>query len=810
MDPRTGEDLTKKKIYGATSQVGGWQYSKSPLLVTIRPVLLDSFANNNNHQFTANVQADSQSVGEKQSSLNNSLQRTADFTSTNFNREKDRHGRSCPTSIASSLNLGCRAGRDFPDPESVSCVYNCNFIGKEFDGESDMDFAKYDRTKLLELSMIDKIEQSTMDAEEGRLGLALIRAKEALELLNELKGLVTQEAKPPTLTQTGKTQSASASLPMTTSTRLFELSLMVNTNLAEQLQMNGCLDESMDMYVQLCKLASSDAGSGLYSNAPSSQQNDSRFLLYRFGINIGNILCQMQDYQRALKHYRLTLDRMSSTGFKNLKIKLMNNIAITLMSVAEQNGEPVAKDGLMSMKVLLADNLIQQSGEPGEKDSRMSICNSNHHKFGLNLLTCQHLLDDSTSMMETMRSFVRADICHHHYRRVFEFGTNNATKKLLANKGVELNRTELELDKRGISSNSAHVSTSEYASRFAQVSVNQIENRGSEWSTDIMQRTTSALGALEDERETSYDSGKLIGQDKKKIGQDQDEHPRASATALFGSDHNRANIQSRSQLRWTSDSTLTSRTKSEIEETRIKVLSSIECDRLEMMIRQQHKLTSRSLIVGCNLMIHLENKSTQRVSSHHTNKVSAFDFCTNLLVASETYKHLVYDLRMNNSVKMLLSGDQNQTRLALATLKDIEDKMHGSTNIGQSSSMLCTNLCLLNMLRCDYVKAIEYAQVAVSIDDSNICGLTNLANCYYLKDSSEAARTIYRRAIMLEPLCLQAAYNLSIVTRMLGFGEDDLDETARSCLKSKSLEYMTHTKTGRQVLALPAVQSALL
>lgn len=783
-----------KEIYGATSrQVGGWQHLKSPMLVAVQPVLLDgltdSSSSSNNRQFTAGT--------EKQSSLNNGSQR-APFSGAKAD--------GLPGSAAQPGD-----GWDSKNLESIFNVYNShsNYDSNANSDSSSIDFAKYDKTKLLELSIIDVVEQSALAAEQGRPEVALTKAKEALNSLDLLKNLIAQDSK----AHQGNNRTASLGQPVTTEARLFELSLMINSNLAEQLLNNHRLEESIDVYTQLCKLANSSGNSGFSS---ASQHYDSRFLLHRFGLNIGNILNQMGDYQRALKYYRLTLDRMSSTGYKNLKIKLMNNISMTLVILAEQtNNQPATKDGLISMNVLLADNLLQQTNESVQKDSKMTaMCNGNHHRFGLNLLTCQYLLGDSKSMMETLKSLVRVDICHH-YRRILDISTmiGGNTAGLRHDKGGIMQKQSNQ-HWRNLSRTSSHATVStggRTISRLARhISVNQAENNELH---DGKQRTASALGAPSNRLDTHPNGSGLIDHGRTEIVQDQDDHHRTLSTTLSKFGHNRLDFQHTTEgLRGMSGSSITSKTAIDKEEITMQVLAGIECDRLEMMSNKQHNLTVRSLMIGCNLLIDLNRKS-----SHHAKQISAFDFCSQLLSTSEMYKHLVDDLRMNNAIEMLLSGDSDRTRSALDIFKDIESRIlshhRESTNQNLSkarrSFLLELNLSLLNLIRNDYEKASKNAENATKMDQYNSNVLTNLANCHYFRNDLRAAQAIYKRALSFEPSSWPASYNLAVVTRKLGLGLHDLDELARQQLKSKSDEYASNIQTGRKRLALPAVQSAL-
>jgi tetratricopeptide (TPR) repeat protein len=361
----------------------------------------------------------------------------------------------------------------------------------------------FDRIKAIEKDVFKRVENSAVLAAERKPELALAEAEEAAKALNSLRQAISRDQQQrsssrPNSSAGGNSAAGRLSVtqndtrqPMTTVVNLFDLSIMVKCNLATQLRNNGQLESSLELYTQLYKMAIDQIGSGVGGdpggsfvsepNGQQQQQQKSRYQLYRFGLDVGNILYEMKDFQRALKYYRLTLDRLSSlSGNKNLQIKLMNNITIVLMTMngilANDNGPHVGQqkqraastfacmsktnDHVTSLQLLLNDNSYEPttattgattttttaaattatakqqilsrksasvsggdgagSGHGMRFGSPKQVFNSNQHRFGLNQMVCLHANSDLSSMYSTLGSLVQTDCCGADYKRLFD------------------------------------------------------------------------------------------------------------------------------------------------------------------------------------------------------------------------------------------------------------------------------------------------------------------------------------------------------------------------------------------------------
>ena len=71
-----------------------------------------------------------------------------------------------------------------------------------------------------------------------------------------------------------------------------------------------------------------------------------------------------------------------------------------------------------------------------------------------------------------------------------------------------------------------------------------------------------------------------------------------------------------------------------------------------------------------------------------------------------------------------------------------------------------TNLSFLYFLEGDYQNAEKYAQKAVEADRYNATALVNRANCFFVSEQFDQAKSMYLEAIGIDGDCTEAIYNL--------------------------------------------------
>lgn len=712
-----------------------------------------------------------------------------------------------------------------------SCSWNCasTAAADSKNNKNHMNFIKHDdRRKELELRVIQLVEQSTLAAEEAKPELALARAKEASEGLNTLKTTLMQD-------KSGKSHSTNRM--MTRGVSLFELSIMVESNLASQMRNNEQLEESIGLYTQLCRLAGSVAGAnpqltaaGISMVSSSANQHgvdqyDAKFLLYRFGIDIGNVYYELGEYQRALKYYRLTLDRLSSTGYhhRNLKIKLMNNISITLLTAEQYT------DAISSLNLLLADNLSlakhphqlqqqqqrqkQQHSQDDKEVDLVDVCNSNHHRFGLNLMLCHHQRSDLKSMMVTFASLVKVNICHH-YLRVPAAEVNLDNKMMqLASDGPVMNPPARQQAPRA----SASSGRNGYSSRVRDGPMMKTGDESTMLATTTA-RLTQLVGATLDTNEIN-----VAQLDTMMMQKGNDESGSTCTNSTFNEhdlEYDRQSASIRAQQQVDNPST-----KSE-QLTELSGGDDVDDgNRLETMICEKLMQIYRCLTMSCNLMVDLDNRLAEiddkLVKGNSRSHSYAFEYCSEILERSEIYKSIVCNLKSCRVVEMV--EKKHGLDAAIAELSSIVSEMRpsqGDTKVKMpirrsatdskeffQSSLVAGYSLLYHFLRSDINTAQDYGNTALKLDKSNVQTLTNLGNCHYLLQDLTAAEMFYQRALMQDPSCWEANHNLVLVFRRVGRSFDDLPQTTKSFLNNTKQSYSSLVS---QRMILPIIHLVLM
>lgn len=765
---------TTPEVFSNDRKAGGLTAS-APVLI------LDSTTNNNNYQFTA---SDSQKAtvaapasGRQQNAINAKL---------------DKASR-CAADLDYNLS---EDSKELSALESLPINYNNNAKHNN----RAMNFnSKYDQIKLMELSIINLVELSSLSARQEKITLALDKAREALEGLNSLKILMAQDTS--NKRASGNSQHV-ISQPMTTGVRLFELSLMVNSNLAAQFRNNGLLNESLELYTQLCKMANSTP------TTSANQQQDSKYLLYRFGLNIGNLYYDMKDYQHALKYYRLTLDRLSSAGSHNLRMKLMNNIAVTLLDMRSHS------DAITSFNLLLSDNLSTSQAIELAATSRLNVCNSNHQRFALNLIVCYYKQANLSSMMSTMKDLVKVDICHQ-YERVFDLDLSGLERAKNESAPRPTTATSSQHIQTGRGESSPRSATSAVAadirsSAHATARDSRLTRESRAYETNnnqVAARSQVSLGATSNQQITNeqifksridlngFGAGEEFATNLQADIRPAD-HP-ADGSGLLISSTGTASDQSEPIVEPSCSSAATRLTKLSAAEKTRQVMSCIQEDTLEMLIGEKRKQIARCLIMAANLLIALDNRER---SSGVRRDFTAIQFCLDLFAHSDTYKQLVDELKANVVSGMIKK--RHKLDKAIAVFREIELNS-GTVAVGQRSTarkqsapgfeqynidtilnspLVAANLCLFHLLQHKYQKAMEYADVVLKEDKLNVQTLVNLANCHYHVNDFNSAETLYQHALRIDPSCWQANYNLALVHRKLNRHYNDLNPSSKASL----------------------------
>lgn len=89
-------------------------------------------------------------------------------------------------------------------------------------------------------------------------------------------------------------------------------------------------------------------------------------------------------------------------------------------------------------------------------------------------------------------------------------------------------------------------------------------------------------------------------------------------------------------------------------------------------------------------------------------------------------------------------------------------------------TLAATNLSFLYFLEQDYENADKFASLALDNDKYNAQALVNKGNCFMQAGHEEEARDSYLEAIGVEADCVEALYNLGIVSKLMGSYDEAL------------------------------------
>jgi intraflagellar transport protein 88 len=92
----------------------------------------------------------------------------------------------------------------------------------------------------------------------------------------------------------------------------------------------------------------------------------------------------------------------------------------------------------------------------------------------------------------------------------------------------------------------------------------------------------------------------------------------------------------------------------------------------------------------------------------------------------------------------------------------------------QLMALAATNLSFLYYLEQDYENASKYAEIALQHDKYNAQALVNKGNCLMQLGHEDEARDAFLEAIGVQADCVEALYNLGLVSKLMGAYDDSL------------------------------------
>ena len=201
-----------------------------------------------------------------------------------------------------------------------------------------------EKIKQLEKKVNELIEESCFAASRGEYQLALEKAKESGR---KERMLVRQREQ----------LSSSDQINL-------DLTYSVLFNLANQYAANEMFSEALNSYQVIVK-------NKMFSNAG------------RLKVNMGNIYFKQRNYSKAIKLYRMALDQVPNTH-KNMRVKIMQNIGITFVKMAQYS------DAITSFEHIMSEE--------------------SNFQTGFNLILCYFAMGDREKMKKTFQKLLTVDL----------------------------------------------------------------------------------------------------------------------------------------------------------------------------------------------------------------------------------------------------------------------------------------------------------------------------------------------------------------------------------------------------------------
>ena len=173
-------------------------------------------------------------------------------------------------------------------------------------------------------------------------------------------------------------------------TQNHDLTYAILFNLAHTYHRCGLHAEALSTYAVLLK----------NKNYPQAQ---------RLRVNIGNVHYMQGDYQQAVKCYRMCIDHLSGLGMKELRARVMNNIAVCFLKLGQYQDAIHTLEAIMDAQVVdrtLKDAAPSPSkggagggtgGGGGGGGGALSV-GGGDIQTGFNLIVCYYALGDKDKM----------------------------------------------------------------------------------------------------------------------------------------------------------------------------------------------------------------------------------------------------------------------------------------------------------------------------------------------------------------------------------------------------------------------------
>ncbi|KAG9511025.1 Intraflagellar transport protein 88-like protein, partial [Fragariocoptes setiger] len=251
-------------------------------------------------------------------------------------------------------------------------------------------------------------------------------------------------------------------------------------------------------------------------------------------------------------------------------------------------------------------------------------------------------------------------------------------------------------------------------------------------------------------------------------------------------------------------------------------ISAIKRDGLFRLIEEKVDKARHCVLMSANLIIKLsstehnstvdkqikEARSTHQIEASMRHRESRNDegleFCVKVLQNTQHFKEYASDIEISTAEKFI---DQSLFDDAIKCLHEFESHKRNARSV----AIAANNLSVIYFLQNDIDDALRYAQRAVHLRRHNSNALVNLGNCFMYLGNQKKARKCYENAKNINFNCLEAYYNLTLLTSLqLQSDQSQLSQKSASDELDLSLEAMAKLKLFMNDFAPFLMQSAII
>lgn len=501
-----------------------------------------------------------------------------------------------------------------------------------------------------------------------------------------------------------------------------ETLLAVQVNLAVQLTCNKLYQDAIEIYQSIVK------NEQLYS----TKQHPKPYLPGRFKCNIGCIHYAEGKYQKAVKFFRMASDQMPSEQH-DLKMKINRNIAFCFVRMGKYTDALRAFEYNLSERALCLD--------------------------AFRLLVCNYAIKDTSGMKTSFLKLLelRGHLYEHPSLNYFiTLSTRN--KEFYSNKEFNETFDTNSLSESVDDDDDDDLTTTELMNgEDLRTAVDQSHKTVSSSFQQQQQQSKQLIAT----QTSSKDDANLLLR-------------RAIRNDLLSTVHNEL-LKQRNWCILTASKLIAGEIANSLENGFVWCALSIKRFCTGTPFSVDPSLTndsgfgsSRTKANSANHQLYEQNPDSI------TNDLSSFSFANSS--TSRLADELIADLQLACAELYLLR--KRKLDSAIIILKVFEKSLSSSTTNKRLWTAKCsalTNLAYIHLLKRETTDAHRYLDQVLELDHLHVGALVNKGCCFLLEGELEQSRDYFSEALLNEPNCVAAIYNLALANRKAGRLESALD-----------------------------------